>query len=81
MEEAGFRMVHRSYFNFLLFPAALGVRLLDRIFRGVGSAGSGNVHPLLNDLMARLFGLEVFLSRFVHFPFGLSLVAVGSQPA
>ena len=79
MEAAGFRMVHRSYFNFLLFPAVLPVRLLDRLCRGVGRAGSGNLHPLLNRLLAGVFGLEVFLSRFVRFPFGLSLVAVGKQ--
>lgn len=81
MEAAGFLILHRSYFNFLLFPAALAVRLLDRLFRGIGRAGSGSVHPLLNDLMARVFGLEVLLARFVRFPFGLSLVVVGSKPA
>ncbi|MDE0003959.1 MAG: class I SAM-dependent methyltransferase, partial [Rhodospirillaceae bacterium] len=81
MEHAGFRIVHRSYFNFLLFPAAAAIRLLDRLVEGVGCAGNGNVHPLLNGLMAGVFGMEVFLSRFVRFPFGLSLVVVGSRPA
>ena len=80
MEEAGFRPVHQSYFNFLLFPAALLFRLLDRLCKGVGRAGSGNVHPFLNGLMARVFGAEVFLLRFVRFPFGLSLVVVASKP-
>ena len=81
MEEAGFRLVHRSYFNFLLFPVAVSFRLFDRLFKGVGCAGSGSVHPLLNGLMAHVFGAEILLSRFVRFPFGLSLVVVGSKPA
>ena len=81
MEAAGFRITHRAYFNSLLFPAVVPVRLLDRILKGVGHAGGGSVHPWLNDLLARVFGLEVLLSRLVRFPFGLSLVAVGSKPA
>ena len=81
MEEAGFCIVHRSYFNFLLFPVAVAVRLLDRLVKGVGHAGNGNIHPLLNGLLAGVFGIEVYLSRFVCFPFGLSLAVVGSKPA
>ena len=77
MEQAGFRMVYRSYFNFVLFPAALAIRLLGRIFNDVASAGSGKVHPLLNALLSRVFGAEVFISRFLRFPIGLSIVGIG----
>ena len=81
MQQAGFRMVYQSYFNFVLFPAAIAIRLLGRIFKDTASAGSGKVHPLLNTLLSRVFGAEVFISRFLKFPFGLSIVGIGIKSA
>lgn len=81
MKQAGFRIVHRSHFNFVLFPAALAVRLSGRVFKDIASAGSGTIHPLLNSLLTCVFGTEVFVSRFVKFPFGLSIVCIGKKSA
>ena len=81
MEKAGFRIAYQSYFNFVLFPAALAVRLLGKIFKDTASAGGGKLHPLLNALLSRIFGTEVFILRFLKFPFGLSIVGIGIKPA
>ena len=81
MERAGFRIVHASYFNFILFPAALAIRLFGRFVSHIASAGGGKVYPPLNSMLARVFGAEVIVSRFLKFPFGLSVVCIGVKMA
>lgn len=81
MQQAGFSLAYRSYFNFVLFPAALAVRLSGRVFEDAASAGAGRVHPVLNAVLDRVFGAEIHVLRFLRFPFGLSIVGVGIKSA
>lgn len=81
MRQAGFDMLYRSYFNFVLFPVALAVRLSGRVFGDLASAGAGRVHPLLNAMLDRVFGAEVHVLGFLRFPFGLSIVGIATKSA
>jgi hypothetical protein len=67
-----------------LFPAALVMRLIDRLGRRWGrrqASGAGMLPGPINRVFAAIFGAERFLIGRVRLPFGLSLLAVAqAQP-
>lgn len=73
---AGFEIVTLSYFNTLLFPLAVLVRLKDKLLRN-SSASGGTVPPSpINRVLARIFALERFIVGRYNLPFGVSLLCV-----
>jgi SAM-dependent methyltransferase len=79
-EQAGWSQVRTTYFNSLLLPAAIVLRVLDRVSRGRTTESSLDlwVPPdPLNWLLQRPLALEAALiARGGRIPAGLSLMAV-----
>ncbi len=80
LTDAGLAVEFRSYFNFLLFPLALAIRLADRWWSGAARSGTKRTPPLANGCLRFLFGLEAGLLPWFKPPFGLSVVALGRKP-
>lgn len=72
-----FKIVRKTYFNSLLFPAIAFVRLLSR-WLGVKNRSSdfeiGN--RVMGALFYFIFNLETYLLKFINFPFGVSILVV-----
>jgi SAM-dependent methyltransferase len=79
-EQAGWSQVRTTYFNSLLLPAAIVLRVLDRVNRGRTTESSLDlwVPPgFVNWLLERPLALEAALiARGGRIPAGLSLMAV-----
>ncbi len=77
LQGAGLQPTRITYFNTLLFPLALPVRLIGR-FRGSGADEPRAPGPL-DSLFFRVFRSErALLARF-DLPFGLSLAALATR--
>jgi SAM-dependent methyltransferase len=74
--KAGFRIDRLSYFNLLLFPVAVLVRLADRLRAEGNVAGEEPPPPLVNQALRAIFGSERLWLRRHDLPFGVSLLAV-----
>lgn len=77
--EAGLVVERCTFFNALLFPAAVMARAAARL-RGDAKVSTTLVPPPGNALLARLFGAERHLLRHLDLPTGLSLLAVARRP-
>ena len=78
VENSGYKIEKLSYFNSILFPFALAVRVYEKIFSGAKPSGGGTPKKLINNLLCYLFKSEKYLLRYLSFPFGVSLVAIFS---
>ena len=74
--DAGYEITKFSYFNTVLFPLAVIVRLKDRLMGNTSASGTGIPPALINQLFAGLFGIERLLLRKFNLPFGVSLMCV-----
>lgn len=82
-EEAGFRWSYISYYNTLLFPVAVIIRLGGKFLNNFNRPRI-NVIPscpfwLVNNLLYLVFQSEKYLLRLTSLPFGLSLVAIAKK--
>jgi SAM-dependent methyltransferase len=79
IEEAGLKADLVSHFNSLLFPLAAAARIAGK---AMGKTDSDDRMPAkpLNRLFESVFGLERHLVGRVPLPFGVSLVAILSDP-
>jgi len=89
VEAAGFDVRLARFFNFWLFPAIAGVRLLTRPPRRGGAAAPAAPGPVPSDfdwgrgglpaaLLERILGSEALLLG-LRVPFGVSLLCVGRR--
>lgn len=81
VEEAGFFLERGTYFNTLLFPFILAVRLFLRPFLGRPVPRGRSDFDLWqgrlgNFLLQRVFSLEALLLKKLSFPFGVSVMAL-----
>ncbi len=81
IENAGLEIQRMSYFNSILFPAAIGYRTLKRILpkkesSPVQSEFFIKLPKIVNTTLLKLFELEGTLLPRINIPFGLSLLAV-----
>jgi hypothetical protein len=65
-----------SYFNTILFPLAVAVRLKDKLLGNQSEAGTGVPPALINKLLTAIFSAERFLVKHFNLPFGVSLLCV-----
>ena len=81
LRESGFTIEYLSYYNFFLFPLVLVMRLIGNLTGA--SAGSDETIPAgpLNVLLEKIFAAERYLMPSIHFPFGISLIAVARKHA
>jgi len=82
LRRVGFTVVKSSYMNSLLFPFALVARLADRLRATDAEPHSslGSVHPLVNRMLATIYGVEARLLPQLDLPFGLSVLLVARRP-
>lgn len=80
LEKTGYRPVHWSYFNSLLFAPAAVTRMVQRFMPSSDRADLRMTPPgFTNSLLERMMSSEGPLVSRVSVPFGLSLMAV-AQP-
>ncbi len=78
--EAGFRIHCINYWNCLLFPAAIIVRILEKLQPNRDyTIGSRIPKPWLNDLLKKTVSAEHSIIPHVPLPFGLSIVALARK--
>lgn len=73
---AGLRASKLTYFNTLLFPLAVAIRLKDKLFSRKVASGTKMPPRAFNTFLAFLFSSERMLLRRLRFWFGVSLLAV-----
>ncbi len=81
MEAAGFDIVRLTYANTLLFPAAAGSRLWQRL-RGQAAQAESDVRrasPLVNGALRLLLRAEAAALRTVDLPVGVSVFCLGRR--
>jgi SAM-dependent methyltransferase len=78
LKVAGFRVVHASHFNTLLYPVIAAARLLGR-FTGRAGGDDALPPPALNRLLSKLFGAEAAWVPHVRMPVGVSLAVVAER--
>jgi SAM-dependent methyltransferase len=78
LERAGLKVSMISYFNTLLFPAALVERLVKRALRSGDDSALKVPQRPVNSLLSSLFASERHLLGRIPLPFGLSIVALGT---
>lgn len=76
IKDAGFTVIESSYFNFILFPVALVLRIVSKLFESVASIGGGEVNPFLNRLFINILRVEAKLMALFPLPFGLSIIVL-----
>lgn len=80
LEATGFEVRRLSYFNTILFPAALVAWAAERLL-GVGADPRPSVPPApLNTLLTAVFSSEKYLLRGLALPYGLSILALARRP-
>ena len=78
VERAGFTVVRVSYFNTLLFPLLVAVRVWKRL-RGDRGHDLRRPGAALNRLLERVFAFERHLVPRIALPFGASLLLIGRR--
>ncbi|MEO7158344.1 MAG: class I SAM-dependent methyltransferase [Vicinamibacterales bacterium] len=73
---AGLRLERMSYYNTLLFPLAVVVRLKERFLKGPSAQGRDVPPEPINRLFAHLLSAERFALRKFNLPYGVSLLGV-----
>ena len=77
--STGYQILRQSFFNTLLFPLVLLVRIKERLMRDETAQGSRIPWAPINVLFRYLFALERFLILRTAIPFGASLLVVAQR--
>jgi SAM-dependent methyltransferase len=79
IEQAGFKVLRSSYFNFFLFfPIFVSRRLIQILGLKLKSENEINF-PLLNFLFKTIFSIEPFILKYCSFPLGVSIFCIGKK--
>lgn len=71
------KMVRKTYYNILLFPAIALVRLLSRWFDIKNRSSDFEIdNRALSACFYFIFNLETYLLKFINFPFGVSILVI-----
>lgn len=76
LKDNGLNLIENNYFNFILFLPILFVRKFIRIFSIPINNDNHINNSLLNKVLYRVFSFDVFLSRKLKPPFGVSIFAL-----
>ncbi|MFH0908181.1 MAG: class I SAM-dependent methyltransferase [bacterium] len=82
LAERGLRVTRATYFNTLLFPPIAAFRLIAKLRPGLDQATESDFKynvGILNELLFHTFATEAVLTRYVSFPFGVSLFVVAES--
>ncbi|OLA95359.1 MAG: hypothetical protein AUI33_13585 [Ignavibacteria bacterium 13_1_40CM_2_61_4] len=79
LQAAGFELRMLSYFNTILFPAAIAAWAGEKVV-GIAADPRPRVPPApLNALLTTVFSMEKYLLRGLALPYGLSLIALARR--
>ena len=79
LDRAGLKPILLSYYNTLLFPAALVGRIVQKASGSANDTTLAIPPTLLNTLLTSVFSFERHLLDRTPLPFGLSIVALGTK--
>lgn len=79
LDQAGLKPVFLSYYNTLLFPAALAGRLLQKLIGSTGDTTLAIPPSPVNHSLTSIFSFERSLLQHTTFAFGLSLIAIARK--
>ena len=74
--EAGLVVRRLGYFNSLLFPVIASARITQNLVGSKMGSDAALPSPSVNALLKWIFGLERYITRYMLFPFGTSVMAV-----
>ena len=79
LENTGFKIEKISYFNFLLFlPVFVSRKICN--FAGAGPKSDiQKINPFLNTLIHKYYSFEVYLLKYLNYPWGISIFAIGKN--
>jgi SAM-dependent methyltransferase len=80
LKNAGFSIEYSSYFNTLLFPAAIAKRAVDAIVKPKDDSPHDEVSPGLNNIFTKIFSSESNILKKASLPFGLSIMVIARKP-
>ncbi|MDP3174227.1 MAG: methyltransferase domain-containing protein, partial [Phenylobacterium sp.] len=77
LERAGLEIAYSSYFNTLLFPAALAGRTVQRLTGSASSEDTSSLPPAFaNAALGAVFAAERHLLPAMKLPFGVSVLSL-----
>ncbi len=76
--------VYTTCFNTILFPLIFITRKIEKLFRKNAARQKSDfdyykTSRWISYLLQKVFGIEIFLLRFIRFPFGVSLLAIAGK--
>lgn len=77
---AGFKIEKISYYNTFLFPIIYLIRNFHRLLNIKSGANTKLPKPLINFVLFKIFLFENILLKYINLPFGVSLLAVVTNP-
>ena len=78
-ENAGLKIEKCSYFNTLLLPLIVGIRLLKKIFGVTDRPDDAMPGPAVNAMLRRIFSAERHLLRYLSMPIGVSILCIARR--
>lgn len=80
MDQAGLKVEYSSYFNFLLFPLVVVIRLVKE-HMGIGKGSDDLAMPvgILNTLLRSIFSIERIPIGKIRIRFGVSIISCGKR--
>lgn len=79
--DSGLEVEHISYFNWIMFPAAVVFKLFMRFLRPGAYSDATSLPGFTNHLLTKIFSLDLAIARRVMVPFGLSILVVAAKPS
>lgn len=74
-----FRIVKCTHFNSLLFPVVLFKRIKEKNNKDPVNSDVKKLPWLVNFSVLQILKVEIFLDRYLNFPFGLSIICVAQK--
>ena len=79
LQKSGWKIKYISYFNFFLFPLALIIRSVQKLFPPSADAALKPPNKVLNYMFERIFSFEASVLGNFSFPFGLSIIVLATK--
>lgn len=80
LTDAGYNVTYISYYNTLLFPLVLGVRVLKKALKIKDRPDEAMPGAAINIILRLIFASERFVLGKLRLPFGVSIIAVCQRP-
>lgn len=79
LNEAGFNILRKHYFNYILFLPIFFVRKMINLFKIKVDSENNINSKIINKILKFLFQIDILTARFICPPFGVSILVVGER--